>query len=98
MDSRLNTYTLAFTFIHLITSFKATNYIVYLESNTNIQKLLFLYFVLYSSQAETDWTPQTGRSCSKFGAALRIGLRSKKFTGFKSKLEETVGIIGKSSW
>jgi hypothetical protein len=32
------------------------------------------------------------------GAAFRIGLLSKKLTGFSSKLDDTVGITGKSSW
>lgn len=41
---------------------------------------------------------QTGRSFSTFGGIRRMGLLSKKFTGFKSKLEDTVGIMGKSSW
>ena len=40
---------------------------------------------------------QTGRSFSRLGGIRRIGLLSKKLTGFKSKLDETVGIIGKSS-
>lgn len=33
----------------------------------------------------------------KAGGILKIGLRSKKLTGFRSKLDVTVGIIGKSS-
>ena len=41
---------------------------------------------------------QTGKSFSKAGAARRIGLLSKKLTGFSSKPDVTVGIIGKSSW
>ena len=41
---------------------------------------------------------QTGKSSSTLGGILRIGLLSKKLTGFKSKLEDTVGMIGKSSW
>lgn len=40
----------------------------------------------------------TGRSFSNMGAALRTGLLSKKLTGFRSKLDDTVGITGKSSW
>ena len=40
---------------------------------------------------------QTGRSFSTLGGIRRIGLLSKKLTGFRSKLDETVGITGKSS-
>lgn len=40
---------------------------------------------------------QTGKSFSTFGAIRRMGLISKKFSGFRSKLDDTVGIIGKSS-
>lgn len=47
-------------------------------------------------QAEAE-ALQIGRSFSSFGGAPRIGLLSKKFTGFRSKLDDTVGIIGKSS-
>lgn len=38
-----------------------------------------------------------GRSFSTVGGILRMGLLSKKFTGFRSKLDDTVGITGKSS-
>jgi len=41
---------------------------------------------------------QIGRSFGELGGILRIGLLSKKLTGFISKLDDTVGIIGKSSW
>lgn len=41
---------------------------------------------------------QTGRSSSKLGRARSIGLLSKKLTGLRSKLDDTVGITGKSSW
>lgn len=40
----------------------------------------------------------TGRSFSVTGGILSMGLLSKKFTGFRSKLADTVGITGKSSW
>lgn len=43
-----------------------------------------------------DW--QKGKSFWKVGGARRIGLLSKKLTGFRSKLDVTVGITGKSSW
>jgi hypothetical protein len=41
---------------------------------------------------------QTGKSFSTLGGIRRIGLLSKKLTGFRSKLDDTVGMIGKSSW
>lgn len=41
---------------------------------------------------------QTGKSFSTLGGNRRMGLLSKKLTGFSSKLDDTVGIIGKSSW
>lgn len=44
---------------------------------------------------EDAW--QTGRSFSKFGEIPRMGFFSKKLTGFNEKLDDTVGIIGKSS-
>lgn len=53
------------------------------------------FFVL--SQAEAVRL-HTGRSFGLLGAVLRIGFRSKKLTGLRSKLDSTVGMIGKSSW
>uniref|UniRef100_J3LWC2 Uncharacterized protein n=1 Tax=Oryza brachyantha TaxID=4533 RepID=J3LWC2_ORYBR len=41
---------------------------------------------------------QTGKSFSRVGRCLRMGLLSKKFTGLRSKLDDTVGMMGKSSW
>jgi hypothetical protein len=41
---------------------------------------------------------QTGRSFSWVGRCLRMGLLSKKLTGLRSKLDDTVGMMGKSSW
>lgn len=41
---------------------------------------------------------QIGRSFSMLGGTPRMGFLSKKLTGLRSKLEKTVGMIGKSSW
>jgi hypothetical protein len=41
---------------------------------------------------------QMGRSSSLVGRCLRMGLLSKKLTGLRSKLDDTVGMMGKSSW
>lgn len=45
------------------------------------------------SQAESR-ALQTGKSSSKLGGTPRIGFLSKKLAGFKSKLDDTVGMIG----
>jgi len=45
------------------------------------------------SQAESR-ALQTGKSLSKLGGTLRIGFLSKKLTGFRSKLADTVGMTG----
>jgi hypothetical protein len=45
------------------------------------------------SQAESC-ALQTGKSSLKLGGILKIGFLSKKLTGFRSKLEDTVGMIG----
>lgn len=48
---------------------------------------------LKGSQAKSRGL-QTGKSSSKVGGILRIGFLSKKFTGLRSKLDDTVGMIG----
>lgn len=70
-----------------------------LINETEIYSLHFTVSYFFTGAAYSGSAAvQTGRSLAKWGGALRIGLRSKKFTGLRSKLADTVGIIGKSSW
>ncbi|GER28007.1 tubby like protein 2 [Striga asiatica] len=62
----------------------------------NIYGVRICQFTVLLSQAEAS-ALQIGSSSSTFGGILRMGFLSKKFTGFRSKLDDTVGMIGKSS-